>query len=66
MLAQKIRNCRKALSALGGSVNEDVWAAIKCIQGELDDAGDLAEEMESNWPVPDGAQAATAAGAAQA
>ncbi|SNS06114.1 hypothetical protein SAMN04488503_2507 [Humidesulfovibrio mexicanus] len=52
MLAEKIRNARKALSALGGQVSEDAWAAIKCIQHELDDAGDQAEEIERNWPTP--------------
>ncbi len=52
MITEKIRNARKALSALGGQVNEDVWATIKCIQSELDDAGNMAEEMESNWDVP--------------
>lgn len=53
MIADKIRNARKALSALGGNVSEDVWSAIKCIQHELDDAGDQVAEMETNWPVPD-------------
>ncbi len=65
MLASKIRNARKALSALGGKVSDDVWAAIKCIQNELDDAGDQAEEMERNWPVP-GEPAATAPATARA
>jgi len=67
MLADKIRNARKALSALGGQVSEDVWAAIKCIQHELDDAGDQAEEIESNWPAPtDAPGTATASATAQA
>jgi len=57
MIADKIRNARKALSALGGKVNEDVWAAIKCIQHELDDAGDMVETAESDWAVPKDAPA---------
>ncbi len=52
MIADKIKNARKALSALGGKVDEDVWAAIKCVQAELDDAADQVEEIESNWDVP--------------
>ncbi len=68
MIADKIRNARKALSALGGQVNEEVWAAIRCIQHELDDAGDQVEEIENGWPAPKDAprNQTTAAAAAQA
>lgn len=52
MIANKIRNARKALSALGGSVTEDVWAVIKCIQSELDDAATQAQQIEELLPVP--------------
>lgn len=52
MIANKIRNARKALSALGGNVTEDVWAVIKCIQAELDDAATQAEQVEELLPVP--------------
>jgi hypothetical protein len=67
MIADKIRNARKALSALGGQVSEDVWATIKCIQHELDDAGDQVAEIESTWEVPQTPQnQKPAAAAAQA
>lgn len=52
MIADKIKNASKALGALGGQVNEDVWAAIKCIRAELVDAADQVEEIEANWDVP--------------
>lgn len=50
MIANKIRNARKALSALGGNVTEDVWAVIKCIQAELDDAATQAQQIEELLP----------------
>ncbi len=52
MIAEKVRNARKALSALGGQVNEDVWSVVKCIQHELDDAADQAEQLESALEEP--------------
>lgn len=45
--AEKIKNARKALSALGGQVSEETWSVIKCIQHELDDAADQAEQLEA-------------------
>ncbi|MHC1700315.1 MAG: hypothetical protein AB9900_04945 [Humidesulfovibrio sp.] len=53
MIAEKIQNASKALGALGGQVNENVWAAIKCIRAELTDAADQVQDMETNWPVPE-------------
>lgn len=63
MIADKIKNARKALSALGGLVPEEVWSMVKCIQHELDDAADQVEEIENNWSVPMDAPQNTASGA---
>jgi len=61
MIAAKIKNASKALGALGGQVDENVWAAIKCIRAELTDAADQVEDMENNWPVPELPNAAATA-----
>lgn len=63
MIADKIKNARKALSALGGQVSEEVWSMVKCIQHELDDAADQVEEIENNWGVPTDAPQKAAPGA---
>lgn len=63
MIAEKIKSARKALSALGGQVSEEVWSMVKCIQHELDDAADQVEEIEANWSVPTDAPQTTEPGA---
>ncbi len=50
--AEKIKNARKALSALGGQVSEEVWSVVKCIQHELDDAADETEQLEAALELP--------------
>ncbi|WP_035066708.1 hypothetical protein [Nitratidesulfovibrio termitidis] len=52
MIANKIKDARLALGVLAGQITEDQWGLIKCVQGELADAAQLAEQMEKMLAVP--------------
>lgn len=48
MIAEKIQNASKALGALAGRMDPEVWANIRCIRAELTDAADQVAELETN------------------
>jgi hypothetical protein len=52
MLSEKIMSVSKVLSELGGQVGKEQWKLLSRAKAELNDAAELAQELEGVLEVP--------------
>ncbi len=52
MLHEKIMSVSKALSELGGEVGKEQWKLLSRAKAELNDAAEMARELEGTLEVP--------------